>query len=331
MGVYPAFGLGWSTNKVERFRLSNRRLYKEVAMRVAITGASGLIGRHLRKRLDEIGIETLSVKRVDLKTNPPNEIWWDPYRAKANIPKETQIDALIHLGGEPVASRRWNATVRSNIYSSRVYGTRGLVEALKALGQTNLSFISASAVGYYGSRGAEVLTESSDPGTGFLARVCKDWEKEAAKASDFGVRTCILRTGIVLAKDGGALPKAAIPFRLGAGGRLGDGRSYMPWIHIDDHVEAVIKLLMDQGTSGIYNLVDPNPVTNSEFTKALSKTLSRPAVLSVPAAALELILGKEMANETVLASQNARPRRLEELGFSFKFHDIYEALSALDL
>ena len=301
-------------------------------MKVAITGSSGLIGRHLKDELSRNNHDIIVFKRVDSAQAKPRDLpWWDPYDATAYIPNDLAIDAVIHLGGEPVASKRWNADIKSRIYASRVYGTRGIVEAITRASHPPRIFISASAVGYYGDRGAELLTENSTLGTGFLSTLCRDWEEEAKKAQDFHIRTCLIRTGIVLAKDGGALSKAVIPFRVGLGGRLGDGKAFMPWIHIDDHVAAIMHLLSEIQAQGAYNLVGPTPTTNLEFTKYLSSALSRPAVLGVPSFALELALGKEMAHETVLASQNVQPKRLLDAGFTFKYPHLDTALQSLNL
>ncbi len=301
-------------------------------MKVAITGSSGLIGRHLKDELSRNNHEIVTVKRVNVTQEKPETLpWWDPYDGTAYVPDDLVVDAVIHLGGEPVASRRWNSDIKSKIYASRVYGTRGLVEAMTRASRLPRILISASAVGYYGNRGAELLTENSTLGTGFLSTVCRDWEEQANKALDFEIRTCLIRTGIVLAKDGGALAKAAIPFRVGLGGRLGDGKAYMPWIHIDDHIAAIMHLLSETQAQGAYNLVGPTPTTNLEFTKYLSSALSRPAVLGVPSFALELALGKEMAHETVLASQNVQPKRLLDAGFTFKYPHLDTALQSLNL
>ncbi len=299
-------------------------------MKVAITGSNGLIARHLKEKLHEANHELMMFKRVDSSQDQPKDsLWWDPYNAVAHIPKDLDIDAVIHLGGEPVASKRWNVALKSKIYASRVYGTRGIVEAMAEIDNPPNIFISASAVGYYGDRGPEVLTESSASGTGFLATVCRDWEAVAQGAQNVQIRTCLLRTGLVLAKDGGVLPKITAPFKAWVGGRLGDGKAYMAWIHIDDHVGAIMHLLSDSEAIGAYNLVGPAPATNREFTKSLGSAMSRPALLNIPSFALELMLGDEMAHETVLASQNAYPKRLLDAGFHFRYSELDAALKSL--
>jgi uncharacterized protein (TIGR01777 family) len=277
-------------------------------MNVAITGASGFIGsslaEHLR-RSDHI------VRAISLRAALPHD-------ALAGV------NAVINLAGEPIA-QRWTASARDKILRSRIEGTQALVAAMRA--QPPQVLISASAVGYYGSRGDEILIESAPPAPDFLGRVAVAWEEVAQAAEPLGVRVARIRIGVVLGKGGGALSKMILPFRLGLGGQLGSGKQWMSWIHIDDLMELIAFLMKESTVRGVFNATSPFPVTNREFTQALAEAVHRPAIIPVPAFALRLALG-EMA-EIVLASQRAIPDAAQRAGFVFEHPDIYAALAQI--
>lgn len=274
-------------------------------MNIAITGASGFIGQHLASRLTTDGHTVLA---VSTRTAPPPG-------------KFEGCDAVIHLAGEPVA-QRWTPAARERIRASRVEGTRALVNALRV--EPPKVLVSGSAVGYYGSRGDEVLKEDSPPGLDFLAEIATAWEREAQAAEAFGVRVVRLRTGVVLGPGGGALKRMLLPFRLGIGGRIGDGKQWMPWIHMDDLTSLIVFALMTPAFSGPLNAGAPNPVANADFTRELARALRRPAIFPVPRLALKLLFG-EMA-EIIYASQRMVPEAALRAGFRFKFPEIGPAL-----
>ena len=274
-------------------------------MKVVITGASGFIGRAIAERLRAGGH---SVTALSLRTPPGPEVF-------------AGCGAVVHLAGEPVA-QRWTAAAKERIINSRVQGTRTLVAALRQHPPAVL--VSASAIGYYGSRGNEVLTEDSTPGSDFLGQVAVAWEQEARAAEQFGVRVVTPRIGVVLGRGGGALPKMALPFRFGVGGRLGNGKQWTSWIHLDDLVALVEFSIATTAVRGAVNAVAPNPVTNATFTRELAAALHRPAIFPVPAAALKLLLGE--MSQVVLASQRVIPEAAQRAGFQFRFTDVGEAL-----
>ena len=289
--------------------------------RVLVSGASGLIGTALVPTLEARGFSiTRLVRRLGSRDS---DIEWDP--TKPLRPELVSgFDAVIHLAGEPVMGL-WTDAKRARIRDSRVLSTAHLSEALAKTQQPPRIFISGSAAGYYGDRGDEVLREDSPSGEGFLPEVCRQWEAATNPAEDEGIRTAHIRTGIVLSADGGAL-RAMLPnFKLGLGGKIGSGRQWMSWIHMQDHIGAIHHILDHELIQGPVNLVAPSPVRNSEFTETLAKALSRPGVLGVPAFALRLILG-EMAQEILLASQRVEPARLIESGFKFRYQDLQSAL-----
>jgi uncharacterized protein (TIGR01777 family) len=275
-------------------------------MNVAITGAAGFIGRAVAEHLRSSGH---IVRAVSLRGIPAPDAL-----AGAN--------AVINLAGEPIA-QRWTASARDKILRSRIEGTQALVAAMRAHPPQVL--ISASAVGYYGSRGDEILIESSPAAQDFLGRVAVAWEEAAQAAEPMGVRVARIRIGVVLGKGGGALSKMLLPFRLGVGGRLGSGKQWMSWIHIDDLIELIAFLIKESTVRGVFNATSPFPVTNREFTQALAEAVHRPAILPVPAFALRLALG-EMA-QVVLASQRAIPDAAQRAGFVFEHPDIFAALA----
>ena len=300
-------------------------------MKITISGASGFIGRRLLKVLSGAG-HSLWVLSRHAGTNLPPGVRisvWDPVKGQPPGESLREADAVVHLAGAPVG-QRWTAEAKRRIRESRVAGTRNLVEALARLPRRPETLICASAIGYYGSRGDEVLTESSAPGSGYLAEVCVAWEKEAQAAEALGMRVARVRTGIVLDARGGALKRMLPPFRMGVGGRLGDGRQWMSWIHLED-LAALFRFAVENPVGGALNAVAPHPVTNAEFTRALAQALRRPAMFPVPAFALKALLG-EMAS-VLLASQRveprAEPRAAEAAGFQFRFPQLGPALADL--
>jgi uncharacterized protein (TIGR01777 family) len=292
--------------------------------RALITGASGLIGSALVPSLESHGYEvTRLVRRA---TQSSNEAQWDPTRP---TPPDlvSGFDAVIHLSGESITGR-WTKAKKTRIRDSRVVTTKNLSEALAKSQNPPKTFLCASAAGYYGSRGDEVLTEESNPGAGFLPEVCKEWESATEPAVKAGVRTANLRTGILLSREGGALKPMLLPFRLGLGGRIGDGHQWWSWIHFEDFVAAVHHILQNESVKGPANMVSPNPLTNAEFTKTLAAAMKRPAIFTIPAFAARLALG-QLADEALLASARVEPKTLLESGFQFKFLQLGVALEDL--
>jgi uncharacterized protein (TIGR01777 family) len=290
-------------------------------MRVTITGAGGLIGSRLVALLRARGDEVTILSR----SGTGGAVRWDPSAAAAPAEALEGRDAIVHLAGEPIA-QRWTPAVREAIRTSRTEGTATLAAALSRLTQPPRVLVSANAVGYYGDRGAERLTEDSAAGTDWLAQVCVAWEDAALQARASGVRVCVLRTGVVLDRGGGALAKMLPPFRLGVGGPVAGGRQYVSWIALDDLAALYLAAIDDDRFDGPFNATAPAPVTNAELSRALGRALHRPAVLPVPAAALKLLYG-EMA-EIVTDSQNAVPARALELGHSFAHTELAAALAA---
>jgi uncharacterized protein (TIGR01777 family) len=296
-------------------------------MRVTISGASGFIGRRLLKSLAGQG-HSLHVLSRHAGVNLPPGVRlsvWDPMKGEPPEESLREADAIIHLSGEPVA-QRWTDEVKRRIRESRVTGTRNLVQGLAKLSQRPAALICASAIGYYGSRGDEVLAESAAPGSGYLPEVCVEWEKAARAAEALGMRVVRVRIGIVLDPRGGALQRMLPPFRMGVGGPLGDGKQWMSWIHIED-LAGIFRFALENQVQGVLNGVGPNPARNAEFTRALAGALHRPALFPVPKFALKLLLG-EMAS-VVVASQRVAPKDLEATGFSFRFPQLAGALADL--
>jgi len=289
-------------------------------MNILVTGASGLVGRAASVALAAGGHRVIPLRRGAGGAGPT----WQPEKCEINLAPAGPIDAVLHLAGEGIA-QRWTAAVKRRIRDSRVQGTRLLCEALAKLPQPPKALVCASATGFYGSRGEEWLDESSAPGTGFLADICQEWEAAAAPALKAGIRVVHLRFGIVLAKEGGALAKILPAFKLGLGGRLGDGRAWWSWIAIGDLVKVIHLALTDDSLSGPVNAVAPNPVTNAEFTRALGRALRRPAILPVPRFVIETVFG-EMGREALLASARVRPGLLMERRIGFRFPMLEAAL-----
>jgi uncharacterized protein (TIGR01777 family) len=290
---------------------------------VAITGASGLIGRALLARLRLNGTR---VRRLVRAPDPdsPDDIVWDPMRGVLDPRDLEGVESVIHLAGEPIA-QRWTGTRREAIRESRVRGTELLARALAALDRKPSVLLSGSAVGFYGDRGDEAVDEESPPGTDFLAGVAREWEQATGAAKDAGIRVVLLRTGIVLSPHGGALERLLPPFRLGVGGPIGSGRQWMSWIALDDHLRAMEHAIATTGLHGPVNVVAPNAVTNAEFAATLGRVLGRPALVTVPSFALELLYG-EMARATILAGQRVLPKALLRNGFHFDYPTLEEAL-----
>jgi uncharacterized protein (TIGR01777 family) len=235
------------------------------------------------------------------------------------------MTAIVHLAGENIAAGRWTAAQKRRIRDSRVEGTKSLVRSLSRLASPPRVFVCASAIGFYGHRGDELLDESSPSGTGFLPEVCREWEAAAEEAKSFGMRVVETRFGVVLSKAGGALQKMLLPFKLGGGGRIGSGQQYWSWVALPDVVGAIRHAIVTDSLTGPINVVAPNPVSNAEFTHTLANLLHRPAVIPMPAAAARLMLG-EMADELLLASARVLPRKLEQTGYAFQFGDLEGAL-----
>jgi hypothetical protein len=297
-------------------------------MRVTMTGATGLIGPRivaaLRRRGDEVTVLSRNPERARAALGDVEAVAWpDPVAAPAPVEALTGRDAVIHLAGEPVA-QRWNADVKRRIHESREAGTRNLVAAIEAAAEPPRTLVSSSAVGYYGKHGDERVPESTPPGDDFLAGVCVAWEREALRAADLGLRVVVVRTGIVLAAEGGALATMLPFFRLGAGGPVAGGRQYMPWIHLDDLVGLYLAALDEPSWSGPVNGSAPEPATNKAFSKVLGRVLKRPVFAPVPRFGVQLLYG-EMA-EVVAEGQRAVPERPLELGFRFRHAELEPAL-----
>ena len=292
-------------------------------MKIVIAGGSGFLGRALIKTLpgDDIRILTRRPRNsTDIAWSPTDvEGAW-----RANV---DGADAVVNLAGEGIADRRWTPERKAAIRDSRVTATRALVNAITAARTPPPVFISSSAIGIYGNRGDEQLDEDSTLGSDFLADVCRAWESEANAASTV-TRVVLLRTGVVLARGGGALPQMAMPFKFFVGGRVGTGRQYMSWIHLDDWVGLVGWALADQRVNGPVNLTAPNPVTNADFTRALGRAMRRPALIPAPAFALRLAFG-EMADALLLGGQKVLPQRAQRLGFNFRYPTLDRALAAI--
>ena len=305
-------------------------------MRVVITGGSGLIGGALARHLGASGYDAVVLTRNVSRVGPlPPGVWaheWDGLTAKGWTELLDEETSIVHLAGESIASGRWTEERKRRIRDSRVLSGKAVAEAIRQAPRKPRALLQGSAVGYYGPRGDEEILEGQPPGRGFLADVCVDWEVSTAEVESLGVRRVILRTGVVLAKEGGALPRMALPFRLLAGAPLGSGRQWLPWIHLADEVGAIRFLLEREDAQGPFNLVAPKPVTNRDFGDVLERVLRRPSPLQalglgVPAPVFRAMLG-EMA-DAVLQSQRVIPSRLLQLGYPFRFPDLDSALRDL--
>ncbi len=256
------------------------------------------------------------------------EIRWDPPSAQLDVAALEAADAVVHLSGANISLGRWTPERKQILRSSRIDSTRVLVHSLAQLRQKPRVFVSASAVGYYGDRGDEILTESSKPGGDFLPLLAQDWEAEASRAAQSGIRTVILRFGVILSNQGGALPQMIRPFRLGLGGRLGSGRQWLSWIALEDVLGVIRSVLADAHLQGPVNVVAPEPVRNADFVRIVGRTLGRPALFPAPKLMLRLALG-EMADALLLASQRALPEQLLKANYAFQFRELERALKTL--
>jgi len=301
-------------------------------MKILVTGSTGLVGNALVNDLRQAGHTVCRLMRPESKLDNTSEVagfdvGWNPTSGELGG-AAVGADAVVNLAGASIADGRWTAERKDLLRTSRVDSTAALVKALAKMSVRPRVLISASAVGYYGDRRDEVLLEESDVGRGFLGELARDWEAEASKAEVLGIRVALARFGIVLAKDGGALPRMAIPFRLGLGGRVGSGQQWMSWVSLDDVVEMVRMVLENGAVSGPVNFVSPQPVRNVDFMKALAKALHRPVLFPAPAFALRLALG-EMADALLLSSQRVLPAKLGHLGYRFSNPDLFPVLRSI--
>lgn len=286
-------------------------------MRVLVTGSTGLIGSALRARLEADGHQVTGLRRGSQ---------WDPEGGRVDPAAVEGHEAVVHLAGEGVLDGRWTDEHKRKVRDSRANGTAALAHALAGLDRKPEVFVSSSAIGYYGNRGDEPLTEESAAGDDFLADVCVQWEAATEPAVEAGIRTVRLRTGIVLSAKGGALAPTLPIFKLGLGGRIGSGKQYWSWISIDDEIGAVLHCIGNDQVTGAVNATGPEPVTNREFTSTLGRVLGRPAVLAVPRAALALRFGGEAVDTALLASQRVLPAKLEATGYAFRHRTVEEGL-----
>jgi uncharacterized protein (TIGR01777 family) len=296
-------------------------------MKILISGASGLTGKALIRILCAQGH---SVARLVRPGSVPSagDIAWDPLAATIDVSAMEGADAVVHLSGARIDQGRWTPARKSVLRSSRIDTTRVLVDALASLRRKPRVFVSASAIGCYGDRGDQILTESSMIGTDFLSLLVREWEAEASRAEVSGVRTVLLRFGVILSTEGGALPQMLMPFKFGLGGRLGKGTQWMSWIALEDAVGIICAAIANENLAGPLNVVAPNPLTNADFTRIAAAVVHRPAIFAAPAFALRIALG-EMADALLLASQRAIPERLLAAGYVFRFPELESALKAI--
>ena len=291
-------------------------------MKIALAGASGLVGTALIPALESQGHEVTRLVRTAPRVG---EIEWHPNKDEVSAASLEGFDIIINLAGENIAGGRWTDEQKRKIRDSRVNGTHLLSEAIAKIERKPRAFVCASATGIYGDRGDEVLDEQSESGGGFLAGVCREWEMACELAVKAGVRVVNLRFGPILAREGGMLAKLLTPFKLGMGGKVGSGKQFISWISLEDAINAIVLAINDESIRGPLNVVSPNPVTNEEFTKTLGHVLSRPTALAMPAFAARLAFG-EMADEMLLVSQRVMPKRLNAAGFEFKYPGLESAL-----
>ena len=295
-------------------------------MKILITGASGLIGQALTKQLNASGHTTVAAVRREPRRN--DEVQWDPTTGEMSPSAFDGVDAVVHLAGAGIGDKRWTDAYKMEILQSRTLGTALLADTMASLDKKPSVFLSGSAIGIYGVRDDTELGEDAAIGTGFLADVCRDWEAASASASAAGIRTVLLRTGIVLSPKGGALKKQLPLFKLGLGGKFGNGKQWQSWISITDEVNAIIHLLTSN-LSGAVNLTAPNAVTNAEFTRVLASVVSRPAILPIPSFGPKLLLGGELADALLFTGQRVVPNALVADGFHFAHPTLDVALRAL--
>ena len=296
-------------------------------MKILVSGSHGLVGKALISSLTNDGHEVLRLVRSARSFGAP-EVEWHPNQGQIDAEHLEGLDVVVHLAGESIASGRWTDDKKRAIRESRVKGTTLLSETLARLSRPPLAFLCASAIGYYGDRGDESLTEESAPGSDFLASVCVEWENAAKPAMEKGIRTVFTRFGVILDPNGGALGQMLTPFRIGVGGRVGDGKQWMSWIALEDVVNGLKFLIAEKPIQGPVNFVAPNPVTNAEFTKTLGRVLSRPTFFPVPAFAARLAFG-ELADALLLSSQKVEPGVLEDQGFLFSWPTLEPGLEHL--
>jgi uncharacterized protein len=296
-------------------------------LKILISGASGVVGKAATEALHFDGHRVAHFVRPGGNVSP-GDVRWDPASGSIDAGAMEGADAILHFAGAGIGDARWSEARKKILRSSRVNSTRVLVDAIAKLREKPRVLLVASAVGYYGDRGEEMLTESSANGSGFLAALARDWEAQSLRAESLGVRSVLLRFGMILSPRGGALPRMLRPFKLGLGGRLGSGRQWMSWVALEDVVCVIRMALTSERLSGPVNVVSPNPVRNAEFARVLARILHRPAIFAAPAFALRLTLG-EMADELLLASQRVLPQKLLAAGCAFRFADLEPALKSI--
>lgn len=297
-----------------------------MSKRIAITGASGLVGSAVAESFAAEGWEVVPMVRK--ATEKSNGVYWNPVTGEIEADKLEGVDAVIHLAGDNVGEGRWSEEKKRRMWSSRIDGTRLLAGALAGLKDPPKVWVSASAIGYYGDRGEERLEEGSSAGEGFFAELCKAWEAETAPAREKGIRVVNLRIGVVMDRAGGALPKMVPPFKMGLGGVIASGRQYMSWVSLDDVVGAIRFAVSHEALSGPANATAPSPVTNREFTKTLGRVLGRPTIFPMPGPLAKLAFGAEKANEMLLVSSRIYPAALQAAGYEFKYPELEPCLRA---
>ena len=298
-------------------------------MTVVLAGGSGFLGSKLRAQLERDGHRVLNLTRSP-SPDRPGDIAWQPDGSAGQLAAHLEgADAVVNLAGENIAGTFWSEARKAQLRNSRLLATRTIVRAISACERPPKALVTGSAVGYYGAHGDETVTERTPPGSGFLAQLCVDWEQEARAVDSAQTRLVIVRTGLVLGADGGALKKMILPFKLGLGATLGSGDQYMPWIHVDDWVSMIGWLISADRAMGAFNASAPTPVTNRDFTRTLGRVLRRPAVFHAPAFVLKIGLG-ELAN-MLLTGQRVLPSAAEEMGFRFAYRELEPALRSLNL
>ena len=309
--------------------LKRHSMFPSTPKRVLISGSTGFIGNQLTSFLRTGGHEVVRLVRPATNRRLISDeevIEWNPDKLEIDAEKLENFDVIINLAGVGIGEKRWSKKRKNAIMKSRVSSTTMLSETISKLDNPPKYFISSSAIGYYGNRGDEELNESSEPGTGFTAEVTKEWENCTSHARNSGVNTIILRTGIVLSPSGGALSKMLFPFKMGGGGKIGNGRQYMSWVSHDDVIFAIHHLMMSENSDGIYNIVAPNPVTSKQFAKNLGRVLRRPAIIPLPSIIVKMLFG-EMGKELLLEGQNVKPNKLIEEGFEFTHNELKDCLT----
>jgi len=294
-------------------------------MNIFVTGASGLVGSELCPKLSQLNYKVTKLNR-ESKSLQPHSPEWNIDLKKNN--QKISADAYIHLAGENIAAKRWSKKQKNTIYESRIRGTKNLVDQIVNSPVKPKTFICASAIGYYGDRGVELLDENSAPGQDFVSKVCYDWEQTTKPLQDMGIRVINLRFGVILSKNGGALKKMLTPFKFGLGGMIGSGQQKFSWVSIEDVINAIIYIMDKPNIVGAVNITSPNPVSNEVYTKTLGKVLKRPTFFTMPAFICRLLFG-EMADELLLSSQSVMPKKLIQNGFSFTHLEIESALTKI--